>query len=33
MGLSGTGTMAFLESEFLRNAKLIGLLNDDGLRR
>lgn len=33
MGLSGLGTIAFLEAEFLRNAKLIGLLNDEGLRK
>lgn len=33
MGLSGRGTIDFLENEFLRNAKLIGLLNDEGLRR
>ena len=33
MGLSGAGTIAFLENEFLRNAKLIGLLNDEGLRK
>ncbi|MEO8756034.1 MAG: tripartite tricarboxylate transporter substrate binding protein [Casimicrobiaceae bacterium] len=33
MGLSGAGTRAFLDAEFLRNAKLIAKLNDEGLRR
>jgi tripartite-type tricarboxylate transporter receptor subunit TctC len=33
MGLSGAGTRAFVESEFLRHAKLIATLNDEGLRR
>ncbi|MFO1312424.1 MAG: tripartite tricarboxylate transporter substrate binding protein [Burkholderiales bacterium] len=32
MGLSGAGTRAFVEAEFLRNARLIARLNDDGLR-
>ena len=33
MGLSGRGTKAFLEAEFLRNAKVIAKLNDEGLRQ
>lgn len=33
MGLSGAGTRAFVESEFLRYAKLIAKLNDEGLRK
>lgn len=33
MGLSGEGTKAFLDAEFLRNAKLIARLNDEGLRQ
>jgi tripartite-type tricarboxylate transporter receptor subunit TctC len=33
MGLSGAGTRAYVESEFLRNAKLIAQLNDEGLRK
>ena len=32
MGLSGRGTTAFLEAEFLRLAKLIGTLNQEGQR-
>ena len=32
MGLSGAGTRAFVDAEFLRNAKLIAKLNDEGLR-
>ncbi|MFO1304019.1 MAG: tripartite tricarboxylate transporter substrate binding protein [Burkholderiales bacterium] len=32
MGLSGSGTRAFVEAEFLRNARLIARLNDEGLR-
>ncbi len=31
-GLSGTGTRAYVENEFLRVAKLIGRLNDEGMR-
>ena len=30
MGLSGSGTRAFVEKEFLRSAKLIARLNDEG---
>ena len=33
MGLSGRGTIAFLESEFLRNAKLIATLTEEGQRK
>jgi tripartite-type tricarboxylate transporter receptor subunit TctC len=33
MGLSGRSTIAFLESEFLRNAKLIATLNDEGQQK
>jgi tripartite-type tricarboxylate transporter receptor subunit TctC len=33
MGLSGSGTRVYVEAEFLRNAKLIAKLNDEGLRR
>jgi tripartite-type tricarboxylate transporter receptor subunit TctC len=33
MGLSGRGTIAFLESEFLRNAKLIATLSEEGQRK
>jgi tripartite-type tricarboxylate transporter receptor subunit TctC len=33
MGLSGSGTRVFVEAEFLRHAKLIAKLNDEGLRR
>ena len=33
MGLSGSGTRAYVESEFLRVAKLIARLNDEGMRR
>lgn len=33
MGLSGRGTIAFLETEFLRNAKLIAALNEEGQRK
>lgn len=33
LGLSGRGTRAFVEEEFLRNAKLIAKLNDEGQRR
>ncbi len=32
MGLSGRGALAFLDAEILRNAKLIALLNQDGMR-
>ena len=32
MGLSGSGTRAFVEADFLRNAKLIARLNEEGLR-
>ena len=32
-GLSGAGTRTFVETEFLRNAKLIAQLNDEGLRK
>jgi tripartite-type tricarboxylate transporter receptor subunit TctC len=32
MGLSGRGTIAYLEAEFLRNAKLIAFLNEEGQR-
>lgn len=32
MGLSGRGTFAFLDTEFLRWAKLIAQLNEDGMR-
>ena len=32
MGLSGRGTLAFLDAEFLRGAKLIAQLNEDGMR-
>lgn len=33
MGLSGSGTRAYVENEFLHVAKLIGRLNDEGMRR
>ena len=33
MGLSGRGTVAFLEAEFLRDAKLIATLNEEGQRK
>jgi len=33
LGLSGRGTIAYVESEFLRDAKLIAFLNDEGQRR
>lgn len=33
MGISGAGTRAFIENEFLRIAKLIARLNDEGMRR
>jgi tripartite-type tricarboxylate transporter receptor subunit TctC len=33
MGLSGRSAQAFLEAEFIRNAKLIAKLNDEGQRR
>jgi tripartite-type tricarboxylate transporter receptor subunit TctC len=33
MGLSGRGTITFLEAEFLRNAKLIATLNEEGQRK
>jgi tripartite-type tricarboxylate transporter receptor subunit TctC len=33
MGLSGRGTVAFLEAEFIRNAKLIATLNEEGQRK
>jgi tripartite-type tricarboxylate transporter receptor subunit TctC len=33
MGLSGSSAQAFLEAEFIRNAKLIAKLNDEGQRR
>lgn len=33
MGLSGSGTRTFVENEFLRIAKLIARLNDEGMRR
>lgn len=33
LGLSGAGTRTYVESEFLRVAKLIGRLNDEGMRR
>jgi len=33
MGSSGRGTIAFLESEFLRNAKLIATLTEEGQRK
>jgi tripartite-type tricarboxylate transporter receptor subunit TctC len=32
MGLSGSGTRTFVESEFLRSAKLIARLNEEGWR-
>jgi tripartite-type tricarboxylate transporter receptor subunit TctC len=32
MGLSGSGTRAFVEAEFLRSAKLIARLSEDGFR-
>jgi tripartite-type tricarboxylate transporter receptor subunit TctC len=32
LGLSGRGTLAFLDSEILRGAKLIALLNAEGMR-
>jgi len=32
MGLNGRGALAFLDSEILRNAKQIALLNQDGMR-
>jgi tripartite-type tricarboxylate transporter receptor subunit TctC len=32
MGLSGSGTRAFVENEFLRSAKLIARLNEEGWR-
>ena len=32
LGLSGIGTRAFLDNEFLRKAKLIARLNDEGRR-
>ena len=32
LGLSGRGTIAFLDTEILRGAKLIARLNDDGMR-
>jgi tripartite-type tricarboxylate transporter receptor subunit TctC len=33
MGLSGRGTIAFLETEILRNARLIATLNEEGQRK
>jgi tripartite-type tricarboxylate transporter receptor subunit TctC len=33
MGLSGRGANAFLEAEFIRNAKLIAKLNEEGQRK
>ncbi len=33
LGLSGNGTRAYVEGEFLRNAKLIANLNDEGVRK
>jgi tripartite-type tricarboxylate transporter receptor subunit TctC len=33
LGLSGRGTRAFIEGEFLRNARLIATLNDEGVRK
>jgi len=32
MGLSGSGVRAFVEAEFLRNAKLVARLNEEGRR-
>jgi hypothetical protein len=32
MGLSGRGALAFLDTEILRNAKQIALLNQEGMR-
>lgn len=32
IGLSGRGTLAFLDTEFLRGAKLIAQLNEEGMR-
>jgi hypothetical protein len=32
LGLSGRGTVAFLDAEILRGAKLIAQLNQDGMR-
>jgi len=32
MGLSGSGTRAFVEAEFVRSAKLIARLNEEGRR-
>jgi hypothetical protein len=33
LGLSGRGTRAYLDQEFLRNATLIATLNDEGVRK
>lgn len=33
MGLSGAGTRAYVDDEFLRNARLIARLNDEGVRK
>ena len=33
MGLSGRGALVFVETEFLRNAKLIATLNEEGERK
>ena len=33
LGLSGAGTRAYVEADFLRNAKLIARLSEEGLRR
>ena len=32
LGLSGAGTRAFVEADFLRSAKLIARLNEEGWR-
>ena len=32
LGLSGRGAVGFLDEEILRGAKLIALLNDEGMR-
>ena len=33
LGMSGAGVRAYVENEFLRNAKLIAMLNDEGIRK
>ena len=33
LGLSGRGTRAYIENEFLRNAQLIAALNNEGVRK